>query len=33
MEFLEGAVLMIATFATLLIGAVSAYSYFERENG
>ena len=33
MEFLEGAVLMIATFATLCIGAAGAYVYYSRENG
>lgn len=33
MELLEGSVLIIATFATLIIGAAGAYSYFRRENG
>lgn len=33
MELIEGAVIIAATFATLLIGAAGAYSYFKRENG
>jgi hypothetical protein len=33
MELLEGAVTIIATFATLIIGAAGAYNYFKRENG
>jgi hypothetical protein len=33
MELLEGAVIIAATIATLLIGTAGAYSFFKRENG
>jgi hypothetical protein len=33
MEFIEGAVIIIATFATLIIGAAGAYNYYQKDNG
>lgn len=33
MELIEGTILMIATFATLFLGAAGAYSYFNKNNG